>query len=92
MGFSGGSDGKESACNAGDLDLIPELEDPLEERMATHSSILARRIPTDRGAWRAAVHGVNDIRVLEILTHFVAYPVDTDQYVDSGIRNLSPTL
>ena len=27
-------------------------EDPLEEGMATHSSILARRIPIDRGAWR----------------------------------------
>ena len=34
------------------------LEDPLEEGMATHSSILAWRIPTDRGAWRAIVHGV----------------------------------
>ena len=33
-------------------------EDPMEEGMATHSSILARRIPTDRGAWWAAVHGV----------------------------------
>ena len=34
------------------------LEDPLEEGMATHSSILAWRIPMDREAWRAAVHGV----------------------------------
>ena len=33
-------------------------EDPLEEGMATHSSILAWRIPMDRGAWRATVHGV----------------------------------
>ena len=33
-------------------------EDPLEKRMATHSSILAWRIPMDRGAWRATVHGV----------------------------------
>ena len=32
-------------------------EDPLEEDMATHSSILAWRIPMDRGAWQAAVHG-----------------------------------
>ena len=31
---------------------------PLEEEMATHSSILAWRIPTDGGARRAAVHGV----------------------------------
>ena len=32
-------------------------EDPLEEGMATHSSILAWQIPMDRGAWRAEVHG-----------------------------------
>ena len=33
-------------------------EDFLEEGMATHSSILAWRIPTDRGAWQATVRGV----------------------------------
>ena len=33
-------------------------EDPLEEGMATHSSILAWRLPMDRGAWWATVHGV----------------------------------
>ena len=33
-------------------------EDPLVEGMATHSSILACRIPMDRGAWRAMVLGV----------------------------------
>ena len=33
-------------------------EDPLEKEMATHSSILAWRIPMDRGAWGATVHGV----------------------------------
>ena len=32
--------------------------DPLEEGMATHSSILAWRITMDRGAWLATVHGV----------------------------------
>ena len=39
---------------------VPSLgrEDPLEEDMATHSSILAWRVPTDRGAWWATVHGV----------------------------------
>ena len=35
------------------------LEDPLEEGMATHSSIFAWRIPTDRGAWWATAHGVS---------------------------------
>ena len=39
--LQGGSDGKESACNVGDLGSIPGSEDPLEKGMATHSSILA---------------------------------------------------
>ena len=33
-------------------------DDPLEEGMETHSSILAWRIPMDRRAWGAVVHGV----------------------------------
>jgi len=39
---------------------VPSLgwEDPLEDGMATHSSIPAWRIPMDRGAWQATVHGV----------------------------------
>ena len=57
-GFPGGSAGKESACNAGDLCW----EDPLEEDMATHSSTLAWVIPIDKGAWWAAVHGVARVR------------------------------
>ena len=100
--FPGSSDGKESACNAGEPDSVPRSrsssregigyplqyswaslvaqmiknpptmweawvrslgwEDPLEEGMATHSSILAWRIPMDRGAWRATVHGVTKSR------------------------------
>ena len=42
-----GSDGKESACNARDTDSLAFMgqEDPLEEGIATHSSILAWRIP-----------------------------------------------
>ena len=98
MGFPGGSDGKESACNAGDPSSTPGSgksprerigyppqyssaslvaqtvknpptawetwvgslgwEDSLEEGMATHSSILAWRIPMGRGTWQATVHGV----------------------------------
>ena len=42
-GFPGGSDGKESACNVGDPDLIPGSGNSLEG-MATDSSILAWRI------------------------------------------------
>ena len=43
-------------------------EDPLEEGMVTHSSILAWRIPMDKGAWRAAVHGVTKNRTSEQLS------------------------
>jgi len=39
---------------------VPSLgwEDPLEESMATHSSICAWRISVDRGDWQATVNGV----------------------------------
>ena len=37
-------------------------EDPLEKEMATYSSIFAWRIPMDRGAWQATVHGVAKTR------------------------------
>ena len=58
LGFPSGSDGKESTCNVGDLGSIPGWEDPLEKEMAIHSSNLAWRIPMDRGAWQAIVHGI----------------------------------
>ena len=54
MGLPGGPVSKEPACNVGDLVPFLGWEDPLEEDMATHSSILAWRIPMDRGAWHAA--------------------------------------
>ena len=44
-GFPGGSEVKVSACNEGDLGLIPGLGGSLEKERATHSSILAWRIP-----------------------------------------------
>ena len=37
-------------------------EDVLERGMANHSNILAWRIPKDRGAWWATVHGVARVR------------------------------
>ena len=45
--------GKDSACSVGDLGSVPGWEDPLERGMATHW-----RIPLDREAWQAAVHGI----------------------------------
>ena len=45
IGFPGGSAGKESAYDVGDLGLILGWEDPLEEVMATHPHVLAWRTP-----------------------------------------------
>ena len=45
MGFRGGSEGKESACKVGNPVQSLGQEDPLEKGLATHSGILAWRIP-----------------------------------------------
>ena len=42
------------------------LEDPLEKGMAPQSSILAWRIPMDRGAWQATIHWVAESDMLEV--------------------------
>ena len=49
---------KKSACNAGDLGLIPGLGRSLGKGMASHSSILIWKNPMNRGAWWATVHGI----------------------------------
>ena len=45
LGFPGGSDGKASACNVGDLGSTLGREDPLEKDMAICSSTFAWKIP-----------------------------------------------
>ena len=44
-GVPGDSNGKESTCKTGDLSSTLGQEDPLEKRIATHSSIVAQKIP-----------------------------------------------
>ena len=44
-------------------------EDPLEEEMATHSSILAWKRTMDRGAWWNIVHGVPELDLTENTHH-----------------------
>ena len=65
LGFPGGSEGrkkKKSAWNAGDLNSITGLGRSPGGVHATPSSILAWKIPMDRGAWRAIVHGIAQSR------------------------------
>ena len=52
--YPGGSVGKRICLQC----RRPGWEDPLEEGMAIHSSILAWEIPMNRGAWQAADHGI----------------------------------
>ena len=57
MGFPGGSAVKHPPAMRETWVRSLGWEDALEEGMANHSSILAWRIPMDRGAWRTTVHG-----------------------------------
>ena len=57
-GFPGGSGGKASARNAGDLGSIPGLERSPGEGNGNPLQYSCLESPMDRGAWRATVHGV----------------------------------
>ena len=57
-GFSGGSDGEEFACNAGDLSSIPGSERSSGEGNGYPLSYSCLENPMDRGAWWVTVHGV----------------------------------
>ena len=60
MGFPGGSDGKESACSAGDLGLIPGLGRSHGRGYGNPLQYSCLENPMDRGAWQAIVHGVGN--------------------------------
>ena len=57
MGFLGGSDSKESACNAGDLGSIPRLGRSLGEGNGNPPQCSCLENSIDRGPWWATVHG-----------------------------------
>ena len=62
MGFPGGSDGKESACDVGDLGSIPGLGSSPGEGNSNPLQYSGLGNPTDRGAWQATVDGVEKSR------------------------------
>ena len=69
MGFSGGSDSKESTSDTGNPVQSLGQEDPLEKGMATHSSILViDKNSIDRGAWQTTVHGIQELDTTDQLT------------------------
>ena len=57
LGFPRGSDGKESACSAGDLGLIPRLGRSPGEGNVYPLQYSCLEDAMDRGAWQAIVHG-----------------------------------
>ena len=84
IGFPGGSDGKESACNAGDPSSILGQEDPLETGMATLSSILAWRIlwtEEPGGRWPMGLQRVRPDWATNIHFHF------QDQHKSVGVHD-----
>ena len=64
-GFPGGSDGTESACNAGDLGSIPGLGRSTGEGNGYPLQYSCLENPMDRGAWRTTVHGVAESNMTE---------------------------
>ena len=56
--FPGGSDGKESACNAGDSGSIPGSGISLRKGNSNPLQYSCLDNPTDRGAWLAIAHGI----------------------------------
>ena len=67
-GFSGGSDGKESACNAGDLGLTLGLRRSPGEGNDNPLQYSSLKNPVDRGVWWAADHEVAELDMTERLT------------------------
>ena len=68
-GFSGGSVGKESACNAGDPGSVPwsGISPGEENGSPCQDSCLGN--PTDSGAWLATVHGASESDMMGQLNH-----------------------
>ena len=77
LGFPGGSGGKESACNAGDLDSIPGLGKSPREKNSYPLQYSGLENSMDRGAWPAIVHAVARVRhnwAANIFTDFSLAP------------------
>ena len=63
LGFPDGSDGKESACNAGDLGSMPGSGRSPEEGNGSPLQYSCLENSRDRGNWLATVHGVTESQI-----------------------------
>ena len=79
--FPGSSDSKASACNTGDLGSIPGSEDPLEKKMATHSSILAWKIPWTEEPSRLQSIGSQRVRHYWVTSLFIVPCINCVLYI-----------
>ena len=84
MGFPGGSDGKESACKARDLDSIPGLGRFPGEGNGYPLQYSCLENPMDRGAWWATVHGITQSRIRLSDWHWVYMHKDRHFFVSWG--------
>ena len=69
-----------NAGDTGDVGLIPGPGRSPGVGRATHSSILAWRIPMDKGAWWAIVHGVTESDTIEHMHWVISRLVSIDKF------------
>ena len=86
MGFSGGSDGKESACREGDLGLIPGSGRSPGEGNGNPLQYSCLENSMDRGAWWATVHGSQRLRHDLVTNTFTLHTIITSK----GLEQLIP--
>ena len=75
MGFPGGSDGKESFCNAGELGSTPGLGRSLREGNGNPLQYSCLENFMDRGTWHDTDHGVTKLHTTERLLHICTYMI-----------------
>ena len=74
-GFPGGLVAKESACNVGDVGLIPGSGKSPEEGYGYLFQCSCLENPMDRGAWQVTVHGVAELHTAEATEHTHMYKI-----------------
>ena len=73
LGFAGGSDSKESACNAGDPSSVPGLGRSPGKGHGNPLQYSCLENLMERGAWRATVWGVTKSQTWQLSAHTLGY-------------------